>query len=224
VVNGERSDAPENTKMAILNLLLEGSKTTGEIADKLKIQKSAIRAHLESLRAEQAIRSYFKVEGPGRPRKIYELTESGRELFPRKYDLLLSLILQSIETAEGHNYAKKLIRSVADKIAQEIQDKIKNSSADLEESVRILNSSSNEMGFMSSFYKEDDSTYSIMSRNCIVHKVAYSNQDAICHGFHDRIIQKALEGKINPEVHLKECIALGDNYSRHIINWRPNKT
>lgn len=224
MVNGEGSDAPENTKMAILNLLLEGSKTTGEIADKLKIQKSAIRAHLESLRAEQAIRSYFKVEGPGRPRKIYELTESGRELFPRKYDLLLSLILQSIETAEGHNYAKKLIRSVADKIAQEIQDKIKNSSADFEESVRILNSSSNEMGFMSSFYKEDDSTYSIMSRNCIVHKVAFSNQDAICHGFHDRIIQKALEGKINPDVHLKECIALGDNYSRHIINWKPNKT
>ena len=224
MVNRERSDAPENTKMTILNLLLEGSKTTGEIADKLKIQKSAIRAHLESLRAEQAIRSYFKVEGPGRPRKIYELTESGRELFPRKYDLLLSLILQSIETAEGHNYAKKLIRSVADKIAQGIQDKIKNSSADLEESVRILNSSSNEMGFMSSFYKEDDSTYSIMSRNCIVHKVAFSNQDAICHGFHDRIIQKALEGKINPEVHLKECIALGDNYSRHLISWKPNKT
>jgi predicted ArsR family transcriptional regulator len=171
-----------------------------------------------------AIRSYFKVEGPGRPRKIYELTESGRELFPRKYDLLLSFILQSIETAEGHNYAKKLIRSVADNIAQEIQEKIKNSSADFEESVRILNSSSNEMGFISSFYKEDESTYSIISQNCIVHKVAVTNQDAICHGFHDRIIQKALEGKINPEVHLKECIALGDNYSRHIINWKPNKT
>lgn len=226
MVNGERSGAPENTKMAILNLLLEGSKTAGEIADKLKIQKSAIRAHLESLRAELAIRSYFKVEGPGRPRKIYELTEYGRELFPRKYDVLLSLLLQSIETAEGHNYAKKMIRSVADKIAQEIQDKIKNSSADFEESVRILNSSSNEMGFMSSFNKEDDSTYSVMSRNCIVHKVAFSNQDAICHGFHDRIIQKALEGKIDPEVQLKECIALGDNYSRHIIgmNGNPNKT
>lgn len=111
------------------------NKEGREPQEKLKIQKSAIRAHLESLRAEQAIRSYFKVEG--RPRKIYELTESGRELIPRKYDLLLSLILQGIETAEGHHYAKKLIRSVADKIAQGIQDKIKNSSADLEESVRI---------------------------------------------------------------------------------------
>ena len=77
---------------------------------------------------------------------------------------------------------------------------------------------------MSSCYQVDVNTYSIMSRNCIVHKVAFSNQDAICHGFHDRIIQKALEGKINPEVHLKECIARGDNYSRHIINWKPNQT
>src|SRR5215216_8184115 len=102
-------------------------------------------------------------------------------------------------------------------MAQDIQDKIKNSSASVEESVRILNLASNEMGFMSSFYKEVDSTYSVVSRNCIVHKAAISNQDAICNGFHTRMIQKALEGKINPKVQLKECIALGDNYSRHTV-------
>jgi hypothetical protein len=28
----------------------------------------------------------------------------------------------------------------------------------------------------------------------------------------------SMEGKINPEVRLKECIALGDSYSRHIIS------
>jgi predicted ArsR family transcriptional regulator len=107
-------------------------------------------------------------------------------------------------------------------MAHGIHDKIKKSSSSLEESVRILNSVSNEMGFMSSFYKEDDnnssSTYSIVSRNCIVHKIAIEHQDAICHGFHDRLIQKSLDGKINAKVELKECIALGDKYSRHIIN------
>lgn len=87
----------------------------------------------ESLRAEQAIRSYFRVRGLGRPSKVYEITESGRELFPRKYDLILSLILQSIETAEGHEYTKKIMRSVADNMAQDILDKIKNSSAGLED-------------------------------------------------------------------------------------------
>lgn len=218
----KKAHALGDTKELILNLLLEGSKTAGEIADKLKIQKSAIRTHLESLQAEQSVISYFKIERLGRPRKVYELTESGRELFPRKYDLILSLILQKIESTEGHEYMKKIVESIADNMAHGIHDKIKKSSSSLEESVRILNSVSNEMGFMSSFYKEDDnnssSTYSIVSRNCIVHKIAIEHQDAICHGFHDRLIQKSLDGKINAKVELKECIALGDKHSRHIIN------
>ena len=211
-----------DTKELILNLLLGGSKTAGEIADQLKIQKSAIRTHLESLQTEQSVISYFKIERLGRPRKVYELTENGRELFPRRYDQLLSLILQMIESKEGHEYMKKMIESIADSMAQDIYDKIKKNSSSLEESLRILNSVSNEMGFMSSFYKEDDnnssSTYSIVSRNCIVHKIAIEHQDAICHGFHDRLIQKSLDGKIKAKVELKECIALGDQYSRHIIN------
>ena len=215
--DGKKAYTFSDTKTTILNLLLEGSKTAGEIADKLKIQKSAIRTHLESLQAEQSVRSYFKIEGLGRPRKIYELTESGRELFPRKYELVLSLVLQKIESTEGHEYLKKIIKSIADNMAHDIHDKIKKSSSSLEESVKILNSVSNEMGFMSSFYKEHDNTYSIISRNCIVHKIAIRHQDAICHGFHDRIIQKSLDGKINSNVQLKECIALGDKYSRHII-------
>jgi DeoR family suf operon transcriptional repressor len=211
-----------DTKELILNLLLESSKTAGEIADKLKIQKSAIRTHLESLQTEQSVRSYFKIEGLGRPRKVYELTESGQELFPRRYDLILLLILQEIESTKGHEYMKKIIKSITDNMAHDIHDKIKKSSSSLEESIRILNSVSNEMGFMSSFYKEDgddnnSSTYSIISRNCIVHKIAIKHQDAICHGFHDRIIQKSLDGKMNAKVQLKECIALGDKYSRHII-------
>jgi predicted ArsR family transcriptional regulator len=115
---------------------------------------------------------------------------------------------------------KKIIESIADNIAHDIDEKIKKSSSSLEESIRILNSVSNEMGFMSSYHKEADnnnSRYSIVSSNCIVHKIAIRHQDAICHGFHDRIIQKSLDGKINAKVQLKECIALGDKYSRHII-------
>jgi DeoR family suf operon transcriptional repressor len=216
----KKAETLGDTKDLILNLLLGGSKTAGEIADKLKIQKSAIRTHLESLQTEQSVRSYFKIERLGRPRKVYELTESGRELFPRKYDWILSLILKEIESTEGHEYMKKIIESIADNIAHDIDEKIKKSSSSLEESVRILNSVSNEMGFMSSFYKEADnnnSRYSIVSSNCIVHKIAIRHQDAICHGFHDRIIQKSLDGKINAKVQLKECIALGDKYSRHVI-------
>jgi predicted ArsR family transcriptional regulator len=69
LVNGtdvKKADTIGHTKKMILNLLLDGSKTAGEIADKLQIQKSAIRIHLESLHAEQVVRSYFRIERLGR--------------------------------------------------------------------------------------------------------------------------------------------------------------
>jgi DeoR family suf operon transcriptional repressor len=225
----QKADSVGQTKRMILNLLLDGSKTAGEIAAKLHIQKSAIRIHLGSLQTEQAVKSYFRVERLGRPKKVYEITESGRELFPRRYDRILSFLIQKVEEKQGHEYVKDIIASIADNMAIEIRERIKksNTSGSLEKSLKILNSFSNELGFMSSVNKEDNDDgidrYSIISRNCFVHKVALSHQDAICNGFHTRMIEKALDGKANLDVQLKECIALGDNYSRHLISTRANK-
>jgi hypothetical protein len=53
--------------------------------------------------------------------------------------------------------------------------------------------------------------------------VALNHQDVICHGLHDRMIMRSLSGskkkqqQRNMNVELKECIALGDNFSRHAI-------
>jgi DeoR family transcriptional regulator, suf operon transcriptional repressor len=214
----KKADAIGHTKRMILNLLLDGSKTAGEIADKLQIQKSAVRIHLESLQAEQTVRSYFRIERLGRPKKVYELTESGRELFPRKYDMILSLLIQKIEEKEGHEYVRDVIESIADNIANDIRDKIRKSNvSNISNSLEILNVASNEIGFMSSLHKEGDSTNSLISRNCVLYNVALSHQDAICNGLHSRMIEKALDGKVNPDVQLKECIALGSSYSKHVI-------
>ena len=95
------------TKGRILELLLQNYKNAAEIGDKLQIQKSAVRVHLDSMQAQGLVKSYFKIERYGRPRRIYELTESGRELFPRKYDMILSLILEKIEEMHGHEHLKK---------------------------------------------------------------------------------------------------------------------
>ena len=209
------------TKGRILELLLHAYKTAVEIADKLQIQKSAVRVHLESMQTQGLVKSYFKIERYGRPRRMYELTESGRELFPRRYDVILSLILKKIEEMHGHEQLKKIIEYMADDLAADISNNIKktNSSDSFDTSLKILNSVSNDMGFVSSIVKERDS-YSLLSRNCIVHKAALKNQDAICNGFHSRMIKKVLNGELNVNVQLKECIAVGHNYSRHVITYK----
>lgn len=217
------------TKQKILELLLDGSKSAGEIAAILHIQKSAARVHLESLQAEGEVNSRFRVQRLGRPKKIYELTDYGRELFPRKYDLLLNLLLKKIAEREGgQEEVRKLVESIADSIAADIRNKFhkSNSSSNFENALKVLNSVSNELGFMSTVSKRSDeeekgsnagSSFSLQSKNCILHKVAMENQETICHGLHDRIILKSLSGKSNVNVELKECLALGNAYCKHII-------
>lgn len=216
------------TKERILELLLDGSKSAGEVADRLQIQKSAARVHLESLQSLRAVRSKFKIEKMGRPKKVYELTEKGREFFPRKYDLFLNLVLDKIAGKKGQAEVREIIESIAEDIASGIRVKInkKNNNHttnhDLEQSLKIINDATNQMGFASSLERDEkDDSFYIQSRNCILHKVASANQDIICHGLHDKIISKALEGnKPDSRIELKECMALGNEYCRHIINIR----
>ncbi len=209
------------TKERILELLLGGSKGAREIADKLQIQKSAVRVHLESLQSLGAVRSKFKIEKMGRPKKVYELTEKGREFFPRKYDLFLNLVLEKIAGKKGEGEAREIIEAIAEDIASDIRakiDKTNHQSDDLEESLKIINDASNQMGFASSLEREEkDKSFYIQSKNCILHKVASSNQDIICHGLHDKIISKSLAGNSDARVELKECMALGNEYCRHVI-------
>lgn len=211
-----------DTKEKILELLLhDGAMTAGEVSDKLQIQKSAARVHLESLKILGAIKSKFQIEKMGRPKKVYELTEKGRELFPRKYDLFLNLVLNKITGKKGEDEAREIVESVADDVASGIRARIsqENGGGNLERSLRIINDASNEMGFVSSLEKDEkDDSYCIQSKNCILYKVASNNQKMICHGLHDRIISKSLvQGKAGVKVELKECMALGSEYCRHII-------
>jgi DeoR family transcriptional regulator, suf operon transcriptional repressor len=209
------------TKERILELLLGGSKSAGEVAESLRIQKSAARVHLETLQSVRAVRSKFKIEKMGRPKKVYELTEKGREFFPRKYDLFLNLVLDKIAGKKGEAEAREIIESIAEDIASGIRAKIDKNNHhphDLEQSLKIINDATNQMGFASSLEREEkDSSFYIQSKNCILHKIASNNQDMICHGLHDKIISKSLEGNSDVRIELKECMALGNEYCRHII-------
>lgn len=231
-------DIRGETKQKILELLLDGPKSASEIADALHIQKSAARVHLESLQPEGHVKSRFKIEKLGRPKKVYELTDYGRELFPRKYDLVLNLLLKKIGEKEGgQEEARKLVESIADSIADDIRKMIEksNNSGNLEDALKVLNSASNEMGFVSSISKQSENkenadksgssniVFSLQSKNCILHRVAVENQNTICHGLHDRIIQKSLGGKSNVNVELKECMALGSTYCQHVITGKKEK-
>jgi predicted ArsR family transcriptional regulator len=75
----------EGTKQAILERLTPSEQHVLAVANELRIRESAIRRHFDQLERMGFVRGFFRQEGLGRPKKYYELTEWGRERFPKLY-------------------------------------------------------------------------------------------------------------------------------------------
>lgn len=82
------------SQAAILELLLRrGRATLAELEEDLELATETLRDHLDALAVKGLVeRAGVRRDGPGRPRIVYGLSESGLELFPRREaDLLREL-------------------------------------------------------------------------------------------------------------------------------------
>lgn len=90
----------KSTKAEILRVL----KTTGrlsitEMAKKLSITDMAVRRHIHSLERDDFVQSIMNRQTKGRPSKIYELSQKGEELFPKRYKQLSMELLHELKLA-----------------------------------------------------------------------------------------------------------------------------
>lgn len=91
---------PEARREIIRLLKRRGPLPVEDIAEALAVTVSGARQHLSSLERDGVV-TYQRVrQGPGRPRHLYELTERGDSLFPRRYAELLSELLGYLREAD----------------------------------------------------------------------------------------------------------------------------
>ena len=89
--------------------------------------------------------------------------------------MFLNLVLDKIAGKKGEAETREIIESIAEDIASSIRANIdkNNHPHDLEQSLKIINDASNQMGFASSLERQEkDNSFYIQSKNCILHKVA----------------------------------------------------
>jgi len=182
-----------DTRAQIVDLLLEGAKTTHQLADILEIHHTAVRAHLEGLERNGLVLAEFRHEGVGRPKKYYSLTEDGRELLPRRYQLMLEIILQNLLKTHGREEVERLMRAVAREIAAKLKVAASGSSLDdrVEKAVEALN----DLGFRASVTHEAGQL-TIVRTSCVFQKTAASHHDLVCQVFETDLIAEALLGQI----------------------------
>ncbi len=170
----------------ILRLLLAGGRTAVQVASDLGIQVSAARKHLERLRETGAVDREFVRGGVGRPKKVYSITPAGRELFPRRYDVVLNAVLGELVKEEGPERAEALVRRQGEEAGRALAP------ADAPEPARLrrMLEGLNDLGFEASLDRRDGVCV-VTSRNCPILKAAQAHRELVCRGLHAEIIRAA---------------------------------
>jgi predicted ArsR family transcriptional regulator len=117
---GTASTSDGHTRRAIVQLLLEGPTTAGDIGDRLGISAAGVRRHLDALvdggDAESVAAASWQHHGRGRPAKRYRLTAAGRAKLDHAYDDLAVAAMRQLREVGGDDAIRTFARRRIDTI------------------------------------------------------------------------------------------------------------
>ncbi|MDG6997733.1 MAG: helix-turn-helix transcriptional regulator [Nitrososphaerota archaeon] len=196
--------------------LLNSDSTVLELAKRLKLIEPGVRKHLDYLESIGVVDSTFRQDGVGRPKKIYRVTRTGRSLFPKMYDTMLTNIISELAKSDQENTSGvlyKTLSSIASSLAASFRER--NRLFSREDKIKALEQFLNELGFSSSVTIEKNGEVSILRTDCALYNVALSNYKRVCLDFDSQLVEKCLgERSI---VRLETCMALGNAKCQHFV-------
>jgi predicted ArsR family transcriptional regulator len=146
--------------------------TIGQLAEQLGVSDEAVRQHVLYLENQGWLTGQAQRSEParaGRPVVHYSLTEAGDHLFPKRYDQLSVLLIDTLVGSYGEAALKNALQSITDAQVKEWQSRLAGKS--LEQRIEMLRG----------FYFADDPFTSVekcngeivlVERNCPFQKVA----------------------------------------------------
>ena len=94
----------EGTRLGILTLLQQETATVDQLSAKLGLASPTVRRHLDILQRDRFVTFQAMRRKQGRPEHAYSLTEEGHELMPKRYQLLLQRVLESMDSSKGDDF------------------------------------------------------------------------------------------------------------------------
>jgi predicted ArsR family transcriptional regulator len=203
----------KGTRGRIIEELAIAPRTARDLAEKLGIQESAARGHLDRLEERGLVIPTFRREGVGRPRKRYLLSPQGQELFPRRYEMLLDSVTEEILQREGEGYASKLFADAARRMASQIVKKVPPKGPTVDRAKALANAL-NELGFRCTVEQSPTGELKIVRTNCVFRHSALTHAYLVCDVF-DKHLTEALLGQVG--VDLQDSISRGGMRCTHLI-------
>ncbi len=140
-----------------------------DLAGHLAVTRTAIRQHLSALERDGLIlRGETRPTGR-RPEQLYLLSATGRELFPRQYQLLADLLIDEVAEVIGHDNLVRLMRSLGRKLAAGMEQQ----AVAEEQIVEHMN----HAGYEAEVFFRSSGEKEIVAHNCVFHHLAEAHPE-----------------------------------------------
>lgn len=193
------------TQHTMLRTLLHNKEglTVDALTDALKVSRNAVRQHLAALERDGAVAKGPTRPSGGRPEQLYVITESGKELFPRRYSWFSELLMDALRGTLGEDGAAARLAEMGRSIGSGIAARFA-PGAPRQERVAAVADTMGELGYEARAVASEGAL-DIEAQNCVFHQLALKYPD-IC-----KFDLAMLSSATGQRVEHRACMARGDS-------------
>ena len=170
------SEAKNSRERVLQTLLANDRCTINELAEAVNINPISIRHHINKLEADGLVISEEERHGVGRPRRLYFLTEKGREQFPTRYIRLTVRLIEQLKEIMPQIALDQIFSQVAQSIASNYQAEADN--LPMEERLKLVQGLLKNEGFNVEL-EQDGDFYHLREVSCPYFHVG-QNHPEVC--------------------------------------------
>jgi DeoR family transcriptional regulator, suf operon transcriptional repressor len=197
------------TRQAILDTLNKRSTAAvNDLAETVGVKAITVRHHLNALLADGLVVMEEQRQGVGRPLHVFALSQAGRALYPHRYTLWISSLLDQLKDTLAPSMVDHLIEALAKTVADDARAEF----ADLppRQRMRRLIDMLAQQGFMAQWQRTDEGKQLVELR-CPYFAMEQRHPE-ICQ-IDEALIRSAMETEITKG----SCLFAGDSVCTYIL-------
>jgi DeoR family transcriptional regulator, suf operon transcriptional repressor len=205
----QSSENAKSTRERVMQTLLTHQHCTiNEIADAVEINPISVRHHITKLQADGLVSSAEERHGVGRPRRIYFLSENGREHFPSRYLRLTLRILEQLKETVPQPMVNQLFTQIAEDLAAEYSPELAGLSP--EERLDLVKKVLTSEGFTVEWERQGE-FFQIRESNCPYFHVG-QNHPEVC-----SVDQTLISTVLSVPAEKIQCMLYGDAHCTFVV-------
>ena len=197
------------SQQSLLKALLHhrSGLTVDDLTRELSISRNAVTQHLVSLGNSGYLKNSSLCGTRGRPSRVYTLTDSGHDLFPKHYALFSNLLIRMMRQKLGNEEFKACLSELGEQLANDYKSRVREKGS-LTGKISDVTDIMYELGYEAHVEQGSENTPEIVADNCVFHQLAEECED-VCE-LDLSLMSKLLDAEI---VH-KECMVDGGECCR----------